>query len=89
MPPVAGTSLRARALPSLKAAPLESASLGFASHFHEFIAIEFPIAIFIVSHRHVDEVFGARAIHSGTRTWSTWPPGRPLGSRSIGWLSHT
>jgi hypothetical protein len=45
-------------------------ALCFASPFHQFIAIEFSIAIFIETHRHVDEVFGAGTIHTWSWSWA-------------------
>ena len=72
---------------------LHTESLGFASHFHQFIAIEFPIAVFVKAHGHVDKVLGARPIHSGGKTTratgatgATW---RALRARAIGGLSKT
>jgi len=75
---------------------LHAESLGFASHFHQFIAIEFTIAVFVKAHGHVDKVLGARPIHPRPKAaWTTRSAGTTkttwgaLGARAIGGLSKT
>jgi hypothetical protein len=76
--------------------------LSLASKFHQFIATELSIPVFVKAHGHVDKVFGARPIHprpkaAGTTrttrairtTRATWATGGALRAWAIRRLSKT
>jgi len=67
----------------LWASALHPESLCVASKFHEFVATEFPIAIFVKTHRHVDKVFGTGPIHP--RPKSAWAFGATRATKATRW----